>query len=90
MLREAQAVVSVNTGIMHVAAVLGASVIGLHGPTSARRWDPLGPASTALVSDCPGCGYLNLGFEYPRHPPPCMEQLPVAKVLAALEEVLPG
>ena len=85
LLEGAEAVVSVDTGIMHLAAAIGARVIGLHGPTAAARWGPVGPRAIGIDSDCPGCGYIHLGFERPRRPPPCMESLSVEKVIAALE-----
>ncbi|MFQ6018775.1 MAG: glycosyltransferase family 9 protein [Kiloniellaceae bacterium] len=87
-LKHAAAVVSVNTGIMHMAAVLGSRLVGLHGPTSAERWGPIGPRSVAITPSIPGCGYLKLGFEFPRRPPPCMEAIGVDVVFAALQEVM--
>jgi ADP-heptose:LPS heptosyltransferase len=35
---RATAVVSVNTGTMHLAALAGAPTVGLHGPTNPLRW----------------------------------------------------
>lgn len=40
VLRDAAAVVSVNTGIMHLAAAVGGAVLALNGPEPARRWGP--------------------------------------------------
>ena len=64
LLAEARCVISVNTGVMHLAAAAGAATIALNGPTSAVRWGPVGPDVTCIDSLLPGCGYLNLGFEY--------------------------
>ena len=41
ILQNAEAVVSVNTGVMHLAAALGVPTVGLHGPTNAKRWGPV-------------------------------------------------
>lgn len=57
--------VSVNTGVMHLGAVLGIPVVGLHGPTNPVRWGPIGPFATALLPERGENAYLNLGFEYP-------------------------
>jgi len=60
----ASIVVSVNTGVMHIAAALGIPVVGVHGPTNSRRWGPVGPRAASVNAPLEGCGYLNLGFEY--------------------------
>ncbi len=79
-IRSAHAVISVNTGIMHLAAVAGALTLGLHGPTSAIRWGARGPKAYDISSPCPGCGFLDLGFEYPEEVPPCMAAITVNRV----------
>ena len=38
LLAQASLMVSVNTGIMHLAAAMNVPLVALHGPTSARRW----------------------------------------------------
>ncbi|NML42712.1 glycosyltransferase family 9 protein [Ramlibacter sp. G-1-2-2] len=84
-LQGAAAVVAVNTGVMHLAGVLGAPLVALHGPTSRRRWGPVGGRSIALAPDDPaGCEFLNLGFEYPPGPVDCMERISVNAVSEAL------
>ncbi len=86
---NARAVVSVNTGIMHIAALLGVPTLGLHGPTNPRRWGPVG-RNCIVVGPGPesGCAYLNLGFEYPAHPPDCMAAITVEEVTAHLNGLL--
>lgn len=78
---NARMVVSVDTGIMHLAAALGMPVIGLHGPTSSKRWGPIGRNAVAIDSPDPRAGYLYLGFERSVDPPPCMEAISYEKVL---------
>lgn len=89
ILRGAAAVVAVNTGVMHLAALLGAPLLALHGPTSRRRWGPVGTRSIALA---PPAGtqseFLHLGFEYPKGPVNCMERIAVDEVFAALRTLL--
>lgn len=84
LLARADAVVSVNTGIMHLAALAGAPTVGLHGATNPRRWGPVGPRCVSLLPRKGQCAYLNLGFEYPPGAEPALAHLPVEDVLAAL------
>jgi len=46
----AAGVVSVNTGVMHVAAALGTPTIALNGPTSGTRWGPRGRFTRCVAS----------------------------------------
>lgn len=79
--------VSVNTGVMHLAAALGVPVIGLHGATSVARWGPIGPKAVAMVSTGPGCGSLDLGFEpVPRDD--CTDSISVEDVMEAMDALL--
>jgi ADP-heptose:LPS heptosyltransferase len=87
VLRNARAVVSVDTGIMHVASVLGSRVVALHGPTAPKRWGATGPLTIPVTSKVEGSGYINLGFEVPHDPPPCMEDITVAAVHDALRNL---
>jgi heptosyltransferase I len=87
ILRRARLTVSVNTGVMHLAAVAGVPVIGLHGPTSARRWGPVGARARAISAPGEDCGYLNLGFEYPFHCT-CMERITVEQVVAECRDLV--
>jgi len=50
VLAAADAVVSVNTGVMHLAAEVGARTVSLEGPTSAARWAPVGPRVRSVES----------------------------------------
>lgn len=84
ILARASCVVSVNTGVMHLAAAVGAPTVGLNGPTSEARWGPLGPRTVSVNSELPGCGYLNLGFEYEGHRTDCMEGIAVDRVTEAV------
>ncbi len=90
--RAATVVVSVNTGIMHLAAAAGAAVVGLSGPTSVRRWGAIGARAVNVASDCDGCGFLNLGFEYAGQRADCMEHIAVERVWRAIQAlgVLPA
>jgi heptosyltransferase III len=88
VLLGAVAVVSVDTGILHLAGSLGAVTVGIHGPTSSRRWGSLGPYVTSI--DAPGtdCGYLSLGFEASGRCASCMERISADDVWRILEKTL--
>lgn len=85
LLEQAALIVSVNTGIMHMAACLDVPVIGLSGPTNPLRWGPLSSRAVSPKPECEGCWYLNLGFEYPDSPPDCMGAISVEAVLRAVD-----
>ncbi len=87
MLSHADAVVSVNTGTMHLAALAGAPTVGLHGATNPLRWGPVGPRTVSLLPDCGQRAYLNLGFEYPPDARPSLQAISVDDVLAALRSL---
>jgi len=87
LLAGSECVVSVNTGVMHLAAATGAPTVGLNGPTAAHRWGPIGARTASVNSSYAGCGYLNLGSEYRGHRDDCMNGISVDAVVAAMEEV---
>ncbi|GAB3767944.1 glycosyltransferase family 9 protein [Ramlibacter monticola] len=90
VLRAASAVVAVNTGVMHLAALLDVPMVALHGPTSRLRWGPVGARSIALApSNRAAAEFLSLGFEYPRGPVDCMNTISVDEVFAAVRALLP-
>lgn len=91
VLRASAAVVCVNTGVMHLAALLDVPLVALHGPTSRLRWGPVGGRSIALVPTGSGdCEFLHLGFEYPDRPVDCMQGIGVDAVLDAVRQVTAG
>jgi ADP-heptose:LPS heptosyltransferase len=87
-LRHALGVVSVNTGVMHLAAAVGAPVVALNGPTSSRRWGPIGVHTRCVVSPMVPEGYLDLGFERDDRYRDCMQAITVDAVLAAWDDLM--
>jgi heptosyltransferase-3 len=87
LLRRARVVVSVNTGVMHLAAVLGAPTVSINGPNRNGRWGPRGSRAIGVEAPGEGCGYLHLGFDFDGMATDCMERIPVEMVLAAVNEV---
>lgn len=89
-LAEAALTISVNTGIMHMAAALDSPLVALNGPTSVARWGPVTRPGRgeALQSPrtCAPC--LHLGFEYGCAQGGCMADITVEAVLAAADRLL--
>ena len=95
ILAGAQATVTHDSGIMHMANALGAPLIALYGPTDYTRTSPLGPASVVLRKelDCAPCMFgmggrseAQIYEQCPR--PACMEAITVDDVLLELQKVL--
>jgi len=87
VLTHAEMLVSVNTGIMHLGAILGVPTVALNGPTATHRWGPLGPR---VVNVCPpdgSGGFLDLGFEYRGHSKNVMEKISVDDVMQAVQRL---
>ncbi len=89
LMNQAEAVVAVNTGTMHLAAILGRPLVALHGPTNPARWGPLTSGSAIPVILGPGLSeggaYLHLGSEYPKEPVYLMDQISPDAVINALK-----
>jgi heptosyltransferase-3 len=88
LLRRSRLVVTVNTGVMHLAAIAGARVVAINGPNRNGRWGPIGPFAVGVEAPGEDCGYLHLGFNFDGHPTDCMERTSVEQVYAAAWELM--
>ena len=88
VLRRTRLVVSVNTGVMHLAAIAGARMLSINGPNRNGRWGPVGPRAVGIEAPGEGCGYLHLGFNFDGNPTDCMERISVDQVFAAAQQLL--
>jgi ADP-heptose:LPS heptosyltransferase len=88
VLRRSRLVVSVNTGVMHLAAIAGAAVVAINGPNRNGRWGPVGPRAIGVDAPGEGCGYLHLGFDFDGQPTDCMERTTVEQVYEAAQRLL--
>lgn len=88
LLSLAHAVVSNDSGLMHIAAALGVPTVVIYGPTSPGFTPPLSNRAVTLVSeiDCAPC----FQRECPLGHHACMLEMPVQRVTAALDELLAG
>ena len=87
-LAAASAVVSNDSGLLHVAAAIGTPAIGIFGPTSPWHWAPLNPLAavieTATELPCRPCHKPTCRLHHHR----CMRDIPAAQVLAAVERAV--
>jgi ADP-heptose:LPS heptosyltransferase len=88
LLAGARLVVSVDTGIMHIASALNLPLVAIHGPTSSKRWGPLNSRAIAVDTPLPEGGFINLGWEEMSPLPACMEAVPYESVREACELLL--
>lgn len=88
VLRRSRLVVSVNTGVMHLAAIAGARTIAINGPNRNGRWGPVGPCAVGIEAPGEGCGYLHLGFNFDGNATDCMERTTVDHVYNAAMEIM--
>ena len=88
LLSDAALVISVNTGIMHMAAAVQVPLLALHGPTSVKRWGPVSDKAVNFEATSPSAGCLDLGFEYDREDPRSMDTITPDEVAAAALKLL--
>src|SRR5579885_141985 len=84
----ANAAVSNDSGLLHVAAALGTPVIGIFGPTSPWHWAPLNPLAgtieTKTTLSCRPCHKPVCRLVHHR----CMRDIAPDQVIAAVEQTL--
>ncbi len=79
--RGARLFVSGDTGPLHLAAAVGAPIVGLYGPTSPRRNGPIDPADLCVSRfDACVCHHERRC----RRPTPCIHEIPLAEVQDAV------
>lgn len=88
LLRRCRLVVTVNTGVMHLAAIAGARTVAINGPNRNERWGPVGPRAVGVEAPGSGCGFLHLGFNFDGNPEDCMERISVDAVYDAAQALL--
>ncbi|QAR33525.1 glycosyltransferase family 9 protein [Geovibrio thiophilus] len=78
LLKSSALVISVNTGIMHLASALGCVVVDICGAVRPERWGAAGENSVSLACAEP---YISLGFEEKEGVP--MDEISVEAVFDA-------
>ena len=82
---RSQLFVGTDSGPMHIAAAVGARVVGLFGPGSPELFAPVGPRATYIHHKlhCNPCDQVHC--VYPENT--CMQRITVEEVLGKMEEV---
>jgi heptosyltransferase-2 len=88
LLSLATAVVSNDSGLMHIAAALARPLVVIYGATSPRFTPPLNANAAILASaiDCAPCFQRECPLGHHR----CMRDTPVERVAGALDALLAG
>ncbi len=63
LLRRVSLLITIDTGVLHLASAVGANILALHGPTRSSRWGALNEQATSLNSSHPAAGYIIFGYE---------------------------
>jgi lipopolysaccharide heptosyltransferase II len=87
LLRNAALAVCNDTGTMHLAAAVGTPVLALFGPTDPSWTAPLGAGHRILRKDSPCSPCFRKRCPY-GNPSPCMREIGVAEVVAAVRDLL--
>lgn len=88
LLADSYCTISVDTGIMHLAAALGCRTLALHGPTSPNRWGGIGPRVVPITPSGAYRPFIHLGFEKGPLSFCSMDSISVEQVLHAFEKIL--
>jgi ADP-heptose:LPS heptosyltransferase len=88
LLRQAKLAVCVNTGIMHLSAIVGTPTLALNGPTAEHRWGPRGQFVKSVNPEDGSGGYLNFGYEYTRASVDVMSKISVERAFELACELL--
>ncbi len=85
LLYLADAVVAVDSGVLHLAAALGTKVVGLYGPSNYNITGPCGDGHIIITSneDCSPC--VKTKCPYDRK---CMKNIDAQAVIKAVNEIL--
>jgi len=90
VLSSCRFMVTADSGIMHLAWLLGVPTLSLFGPGIVEKWAPRGPQHLAVRLDlsCSPCTRFGMVSPCP-HDYACMRELTSQMVMGALEEFLP-
>lgn len=91
--RRSSLVIGIDSGPLHLAAMVGTRVVGLYGPLPVQQWSPWSsPDRYRLARVSLPCSPCDCIFDPPcgvQLHPPCMDGITVDAVLAACAELLP-
>jgi len=83
--------VTADSGIMHLAAIMGVPTLSLFGPGIVEKWAPRGEAHLVVKLDLPCSPCTRFGTVPPcPHGYACMRDLEPGMVVEALKDFLAG
>ena len=89
--RRASLVIGIDSGPLHLAAMVGARIVGLYGPFSPRQWGPWCPPQMyRIVRVCLPCSPCGCIFDPPCGiplQPPCTTGITIGSVLDAVADL---
>jgi ADP-heptose:LPS heptosyltransferase len=88
VLAASRLLVTIDTGVLHLASALGVRMVALHGPTRSSRWGALSPLAISLDSPHPAAGYIHFGFESSPQAMQVMPMLTVERVYEACQRAI--
>ena len=88
MLKSARLLITVDTGVLHLASTVAVPMIALHGPTASGRWGARNRAARSLNAPHPSAGFVHFGFEHVADGLAIMRSLSVDAVLEAATSML--
>ncbi len=92
LLRQAQLFIGGDSGVSHIAAASGVSMVSIFGPTNAAAWGATGDKCVVLQADvpCGPCTYVGhtVGLREGCAARTCLKLITPSRVLAAAEALL--
>ena len=88
LLARVPLLVTVDTGVLHLAAAVNGRSLALHGPTRPARWGSRAPRATSLEAPHPASGYIDYGYERAPGGARVMETLEPERVIASAMALL--
>jgi len=88
LVRQARCFVGNDSGVTHLAAFIGTPTVAIFGPSSPKRWSPVGRATNVLrgAADCAPCFEMDaVNCEDPQ----CLSGVSVDMVIDAVKEITP-
>ena len=88
VLAASRALISLDTGAVHIGSGLNAPVVGIYGPARALRWGPWSSVGVGVDFPHPSAGYSIFGFETSPDCRAIMEAISVEAVYEAFHAVV--
>jgi heptosyltransferase-3 len=88
LVRQARCFVGNDSGVTHLAAFIGTPTVAIFGPSSPKRWSPVGRATNVLrgAADCAPCFEMDaVNCEDPQ----CLSGVSADMVIDAVKEITP-